>query len=349
MKNWKETLVAPSATLFEALDAINRSACQIALVVDEEMKLLGTLSDGDARRAILSGHALDQPIEEAANSSPTCARPGDRPSDLLLIMRDMGLHQIPMLEADGTVVGLATIDELLHSTARSEEVVIMVGGFGRRLRDLTRNVPKPMLSVGGRPILETILMNFRSQGFKRFWFAVHFKADIVEAHFGDGSNWGVEIHYLREEEPLGTAGALGLWEEGPAGPFILTNGDLLTKVDYTHLLDRHIASGCDATMAVRDYEVQVPFGVVRDVDGQIETIEEKPTYRSTVNAGIYVLSPSVLELIPKNTRVDITDLFESMIQAGLRARSHRVDGYWKDIGRIDDFKRANTDFDEVFP
>ncbi|QDV08651.1 D-glycero-alpha-D-manno-heptose 1-phosphate guanylyltransferase [Planctomycetes bacterium Poly30] len=349
MKNWKETLVAPTATLFEALAAINRSACQIALVIDEDMRLIGTLSDGDARRAILSGHALDQPIHDAANPSPTCARPGDRPSDLLRLMRDRGLHQIPVLEESGIVVGLATIDELLHATSRPEEVVIMVGGFGRRLRDLTRNVPKPMLSVGGRPILETILTNFRAQGFKRFWFAVHFKAEIVEAHFGDGSKWGVEIRYLREEEPLGTAGALGLLPHVPERPLILTNGDLLTTVDYTHLVDRHIASGCDATMAVRDYEVQVPFGVIKDVDGAIETIEEKPVYHSTVNAGIYVLSPSVLGLIPKRERMDVTTLFELAIESGLRARSHRIDGYWRDIGRVDDFQRANTDYDEVFP
>lgn len=348
MKNWQDTLVPPSATLREALGAIDRSASRIALVVDESRRLLGTLSDGDARRAFLAGRELEDPVHSVMSERPTVARDVERRSEILGVMRANGLHQIPLLDADGRVVGLATIDDLLTPPTRDEWVVIMAGGRGTRLRELTKDTPKPMLSVGGRPLLETVLRNFKSQGFERFWFAVNFKADQVESYFADGTEFGVQIEYLREEQCLGTAGALGLLPERPEAPIVLTNADLLTKIDYVELVDRHAGSGADATMAVREYEVQVPFGVVKEHGGTIHGIDEKPVLRSTVNAGIYVLAPRVLDLVEPCVPLDVTALFERIGAAGLSAKSQRVDGYWMDIGRMGDFERANRDFAEVF-
>ena len=348
MKNWKDTLVPSGATLREALGAIDRSASRIALVVDERQHLLGTLSDGDARRAFLAGRELEDRVESVMATGPTIAHESERRNQILGVMRSKGLHQIPLVDSAGRVVGLATIDDLLTPPAREEWVVIMAGGLGTRLKELTKDTPKPMLNVGGRPLLETVVRNFRSQGFKRFWFAVNFKAEQVEAHFGDGTDLGIEIQYLREQKRLGTAGALALLPERPDVPVVLTNADLLTKIDYVDLAERHADSGADATMAVREYEVQVPFGVVKEREGSIHGIDEKPVLRSTVNAGIYVLAPRVLDLIEGIEVLDVTVLFDRISRAGMCAKSQRVDGYWMDIGRMGDFERANRDYAAVF-
>jgi NDP-sugar pyrophosphorylase family protein len=224
----------------------------------------------------------------------------------------------------------------------------MAGGLGTRLGDLTRDVPKPMLPVGSRPLLETIVRHIADQGFERLYLAVNYKAEQIENHFGDGSTLGLDIRYLREEQRLGTAGALGLLPQPPEQPLIVTNADLLTKEDFGSMVDRHAESGADATMAVRPYEMQVPFGVVRERDGQIESIDEKPLQRYVVSAGIYVLSPSTLALVPKGQALDMPALYDAIIARGLRARCHHVRSYWLDIGRLSDYERANLDFGEVF-
>jgi dTDP-glucose pyrophosphorylase len=348
MKQWESALVGPQTSLREALATIDRAGCQIALVVDGQRRLLGTLSDGDARRALLRGVGLDDRASAAMHDSPTCARQGDDRQSILATMRRLGLHQLPLLDADGIVVGLETVDDYLAAPQREQWVVIMAGGMGRRLEELTRETPKPMLKVGSRPLLETIVRSFADQGFRRFYFAVNYKAEQIEAHFGDGERLGVQIRYLRERERLGTAGALSLLPEPPSQPIFVTNGDLLTKEDYGHMLDRHVEADAHATMAVRDYEMQVPFGVVRERNGRIEAIEEKPVQRFVVSAGMYVLSPAALELVPQDRYFDMPSLFDAIVQRGLRSRCHHVDGYWLDIGRLPDYERANLDFDEVF-
>lgn len=348
MKTWERALVGPDTTLREALATIDEAGCQIALVVDARRRLLGTLSDGDARRALLKGATLADRVASAMHATPACARTGDDRQAILATMRRLGLHQIPVLDPQGAVVGLETVDDYLATPTRDNWVVIMAGGLGTRLRELTGDTPKPMLRIGSRPLLETIVRSYAEQGFRRLWLAVNYKADQIEAHFGDGSAFGVEIRYLREEQRLGTAGALSLLPERPAEPLIVTNADLLTKEDYGRMVDRHVEAGADATMAVRDYEMQVPFGVVRERDGRIEAIEEKPVQRFVVSAGMYVLSPSTLPLVPRNEFFDMPSLFEALVTAGRHTRCHTVDGYWLDIGRLPDYERANHDFPEVF-
>lgn len=348
MKNWKDTLIAANTTLRGALETINEVGCQMALVVDGQQRLLGTLSDGDARRALLRGLTLADPVSEAMHRTPTVVKVDDDRETRLGVMKRLGLHQLPVVDAQGYVVGLEVVGDFLVAPERDEWVVIMAGGLGSRLKELTRETPKPMLSVGSRPILETIIRAFAEQGFRHFYLAVNYKAEQIEAHFGDGSKFGVHVHYLREERRLGTAGALSLLPMLPERPFIVTNADLLTKEDYCAMVDRHVAEAADATMGVRKYEMQVPFGVVREDAGRIAGIDEKPVHRFVVSAGMYVLSPRMLELVPRDAFFDMPSLFEAAIGQGLQARCHLVDGYWLDIGRPADFEQANNDFHEVF-
>jgi dTDP-glucose pyrophosphorylase len=348
MKNWEEALIGPDATLIQALAAIDRSRCQVALVVDAQRRLLGTLTDGDVRRCLLRGLTVSDQASEGMYRNPTTARVGEDRQSMLATMRGLSLHQIPILDASGSVVGLETVDDLLVAPIRKNWIVLMAGGLGARLGKLTRDTPKPMLKVGSRPLLETIVRGFADQGFRHFYFAVNYKAEQIESHFGDGAALGVEISYLRERERLGTAGALSLLPGRPELPLLATNADLLVKEDYGSMIERHVEWKADATMAVRPYEMQVPFGVVRERDGQIETIEEKPIQRFVVSAGMYVLSPTVLDLVPRGTYYDMPSLFDAAVREGLRTRCHHVDGYWLDVGRVTDYQRANIDFDEVF-
>ncbi len=348
MKSWQRVLVGPNTSLREALEKIDAAGSQMVLVVDENRQLLGTFSDGDARRSLLKGVSLSDSVNSVMHKNPTCANADDDRLTMLATMRRLGVHQLPIVTTQGIVVGLETVDDYFATPQRDQWVIIMAGGLGSRLQELTKNTPKPMLKVGSRPLLETIVRSYADQGFHNFYLAVNYKAEQIEAHFGDGSELGINIQYLREKERMGTAGALSLLPERPSQPFVVTNADLLTKENYGHMVDLHIDTKSDATMGVRNYEMQVPFGVIKEFDGRIETIEEKPIQCFTVSAGVYVLSPQVLDLVPKAQFFDMPTLFEVMIQRGMRTRCHQIDGYWLDIGRLPDYEQANSDFYEVF-
>jgi dTDP-glucose pyrophosphorylase len=348
MQNWQKALISPSLTLRQALQVINDVGCQIVLVVDSELRLLGTLSDGDVRRVLLRGLTLDTPVFEAMHKTPMVVYGNDDRETRLGVMKREGFHQLPVVDSHGHVIGLEIVDDFLQAPIHKESVVIMAGGLGSRLKELTQDTPKPMLKVGPRPILETIIRSFSEQGFRRFYLAVNYKAEQIEDHFGDGSRLGVEVNYLREQQRMGTAGALSLLPSFPERPILVTNADLLTKADYGAMLEKHETSGADATMGVRKYEMQVPFGVVQEEDGRISSVFEKPVHQFMVSAGVYVLSPSVLKLVPHNEFFDMPSLFEMISNEGLYARSHYIDDYWLDIGQRSDFDRANYDFHEIF-
>lgn len=335
-------------TLRDALLAIEGATSQFAMVVDDQGRLIGTLTDGDARRGLLRGLTLADPVSEVMHQNPIFARVSDSRHVVVGLMREKGLHQIPLVDENGVVVGLDLVDDLLVSKKRENWVIIMAGGLGTRLKELTLETPKPMLTVGTKPLLETILLDFASQGFRKFYLAVNYKAEQIVSHFGDGSRFGVEIRYVREHKRMGTAGGMSLLPEHPDTSMIVTNADLLTNQDFGALVDQHDQSNADATMAVRSYEMQVPFGVVKEKNGLIEAIVEKPVQRFTVSAGIYVLSPKVLKLIPDDSYFDMPSLFEEILKSGMQARCHSIDGYWLDIGRLDDYKQANADFSKVF-
>lgn len=348
MKSWEDVLIGPQTTLREALQVIDRTGDRIALVVDGQQRLMGTLSDGDIRRGLLKGLGLADAVATAMHEHPTCARVEDNRTSILVQMRRGGFHQMPVVDASNRVVGLQTLDDLLAAPARDNWVVIMAGGLGTRLSELTRDTPKPMLRVGSRPLLETIVRNLADQGFVRLYLAVNYRADQIEGHFDNGREFGVEIHYLRERQRMGTAGALGLLPQTPTAPVIVINADLLTKEDFGQLVDRHVQSGAEATMAVRDYEMQVPFGVVREREGAIEGIEEKPIQRFVVNAGIYVLSPRVLHKVHVGEYLDMPTLFQRLVDDGSKTRCCPITGYWLDIGRLGDYERANDEFGDHF-
>jgi len=347
MSNWSRLILSPQATVRDAIERIDTGGMQIALVVDARQHLLGTISDGDVRRGILRGISLDAPAESIMNKAPTVSRPGEDRDALLATMRAWQLSRIPVLDSDGRLVGLETLDELVLPPARDNLVVLMAGGLGARLRPLTEDRPKPMIMIGKRPILETILLNFIEYGFRRFYISVNYKAEMVTDYFGDGSRWGVEISYIKEPERMGTAGAVGLLPEVPTKPVIVMNGDLLTKVNFGSLLDFHAAHAAEATMCVREYDLQVPYGVVKLDDHRLLSVEEKPVHRFFVNAGIYVLSPAALSLIPAGF-YDMPNLFEGLVAQRRETAVFPIREYWMDIGHLSDLEKANGDFDALF-
>lgn len=349
MKDIQQILVSPEMPILEAIKAIEAGARQIALVVDGDCRLLGTVTDGDIRRGILRGIGLDQPMSSVMNAQPLTARPEQGHDAVLRLMRKREIHQIPIVDADGQVVGLETLDDLIHQDALDVWVVLMAGGLGTRLRPLTENVPKPLLPVGGRPLLETIIENFALQGFRRIFLSVNYKAEMFESHFGDGSALGVQIEYVHEQGRMGTAGALALLPELPEKPLIVMNGDLLTTVNFRQLLDFHREHQVRATMGVREYSFQVPYGVVQTDRQRLVSVSEKPVHNFFVNAGIYVLEPNVLDLIPRDKPYDMPKLFEAIAADGGEAAVFPVLDYWLDVGRLSDLDRANQDFSSVFP
>jgi dTDP-glucose pyrophosphorylase len=348
VKNFRKIQLSPSASIRETIQLIDASAMQIALVVADDGKLAGTVTDGDIRRAILAGVSLDEAVEKIMNRQPSVCRQEDGREAILARMQTRRLRHMPIVDDEGYLVSLQALDEFVAPAMRENVVVLMAGGVGSRLRPLTEDCPKPMLKIGGRPILETILLNFIEHGFRRFYISVNYKSDAIMDYFGDGSKWSVDIQYLRESQKLGTAGALSLLPERPAHPVLVMNGDLLTKVNFSQLLDFHFSHNAPGTMCVREYDFQVPYGVVRIDNHCIVGIDEKPVQRFFVNAGIYVLEPEALAHIPANTYFDMPSLFEKLIEQKKDALVFPIREYWLDIGRLADYDRANGEFEQVF-
>ena len=347
-KEWRATLVRDSATIRAAIRAIDDSALQIALVVDAEQRLVGTVTDGDVRRALLRGIALDTTVADIMNRQPAACPAALGREAALAVMRSADVKQVPLLDPAGRVIGLEILGDVVKRVERDNWVVLMAGGLGQRLRPLTQDCPKPMLSVGGQPILEIILKNFARQGFSRFFLSVNYKAEMVRNHFGDGERWDVHIDYLEEREKLGTAGALGLLPERPSQPLIIMNGDLLTDINFGSMLDFHLEQRATATMAVREHTVEVPFGVIDLADDYLAGVTEKPRYSWFVNAGVYVVEPRVIDLVERGKPVDMPDLFKRVLAGNERIAAFPVREYWRDIGRLEDFERANVDYPVAF-
>jgi dTDP-glucose pyrophosphorylase len=348
MKSWENILIPTAATVREAIRVIDAGGLQLCLAVDGDGKLLGTVSDGDVRRAILRGVSLDAPAAEIMNRKPTVARLEDERDYLLATMRAKQLNRLPMVDDDNRLVGLETLDDLLERQSRDNLAVLMAGGLGERLLPLTEDCPKPLLKVGGRPILETILINLLDHGFQHFYISVNYKAEMIKDYFGDGSRWGTRIDYLEERDRMGTAGALALLPERPSAPFLVMNGDLLTKANFSHLLDFHATHQAAGTMCVREHTFQIPYGVVKLDRHRIRAIEEKPRRHYFFNAGIYVLAPQALDLIPRGAPFDMPSLFEKLLAAGHETAAFHLRDYWLDIGQPDDFAQAQGDFAAEF-
>jgi dTDP-glucose pyrophosphorylase len=344
MSNWRDALVSSSTSLRQTIEAITEGNLQIALVVDSENKLLGTVTDGDIRKAILAGKDLNITAGEAMRSQPITSASKTPRAAILKLMREKRIHQMPLLDDQGRVVDVLTVDDMIGAAQKPNAVVIMAGGLGTRLHPLTEETPKPMLKVGGKPILETIIQSFIDQGFTNFFVSVNYKANIISEYFGDGSSLGAKINYLHEKSRLGTAGGLSLLPRDIHAPIIVMNGDLLTRISVDALLDFHERESAVATMVVREDHYQVPYGVV-EVDGtQIVGVEEKPIQRHLVNAGIYVISQDGLNNIPGDTFYDMPTHFAKLAANGHRTAAFPLHEYWVDIGRLDELERAQREW-----
>ncbi|WP_418357302.1 nucleotidyltransferase family protein [Shewanella basaltis] len=342
--SWKKILISPKSTIIESLKVIDTQALRVALVVNENMELQGVVTDGDIRRGILSGVGLDSCVSEIMNRNPITACATTPKKELVKLMEKKSILSVPLVEKN-IVVGLETLQHIFDVPEYDNPVFIMAGGFGTRLRPLTDNCPKPMLKIGNRPILETLILSFKNAGFKNFYISTHFMPEQIHGYFGNGSAFDVNIKYVHEDNPLGTGGALGLLPDDlPADlPLIMINGDVLTKVDFQRLLAFHNDKNADATMCVREYDYQIPYGVIEGDGNKITSMVEKPVQRFFVNAGIYVVSPRVIKSVPKNHRIDMPTLLEQHMNQRNNVLMFPIHEYWLDIGRMDDFNRAQVD------
>ena len=348
MKDWQKALVSPSTTIIEALDVIDRAALRVAFVVDGERRLLGTLTDGDVRRALLRGIQLDALVGSVMNREPIFADPHEEPDSIRDLMIARGIQHVPLLDSRSRLIDVVVLEDLLQTPETDQRVILMVGGLGLRLRPLTETTPKPMLEVGGKPVLEITVERLVRQGFRNFTLCVNYLASRIEDHFGDGSRFGAKIEYVRESEPLGTAGALRLLPARPTAPFVVMNGDILTTLDFRELLSFQAEHNAAATMAVRPYEMQIPFGVVTNDGPRVVSFTEKPIQSFFVNAGIYALDPATLDALPEAGACDMPTLFQRVSDRGGATVVFPVREYWLDVGCHDDVARANRDYLDVF-
>ncbi|WP_417333251.1 nucleotidyltransferase family protein [Halarcobacter sp.] len=348
MKKIENLKLSVNASIKEALEIIDTGAIRIAIVVDDNEKVLGTITDGDIRRGFLIGLDLTSSIKDLYFKKPTLANINDSKESIIQKALSKKLYQIPIVDDKGRLVDIEDLASLIRVTKRRNRVILMAGGLGTRLRPLTEGIPKPLLKVGNKPILETIIENFAKYGFVNITISVNYKADMIKEYFGDGSNFGVNIDYIEETKRLGTAGALSLLKEKPIEPFFVMNADLLTNINFTHLLDFHSFENAIATMCVREYNYQVPYGVIETDESKIISIKEKPIEKFFVNAGIYALSPQVFEYIPNNEFFDMPTLFEKLIEKELKTISFPLHEYWLDIGRMSDFEQAQSEYFRVF-
>ena len=350
MYDWRKVVLKLNDTVQTAIMALNEgSFFRIVIVVDESERLIGTVTDGDIRRGLIKHFSMDTAINKIMSVNPTVAFESDDKQKVFSKMKGLDLLSMPIIDSDRKIVGIETLKSLLEKSKYDNPVFLMAGGFGKRLKPLTDHLPKPLLKVGNKPILENILDQFIASGFHDFYISIHYKSEMVKKHFGDGSNWNVSIKYIHEEEPLGTAGGLGLLPSDlPKLPILMMNGDLLTKIDFDKLLNFHLETGDDATMCVREYDFKVPYGVIKADGRHIVSIQEKPIQNFFVNAGVYVLNQSILDIVDGVKYLDMPELLEKIIKGSGRVNMFPVHEYWLDIGQIEQFDQAQQDSIKLF-
>jgi dTDP-glucose pyrophosphorylase len=339
---WRKTIVPIGGTIKEVVNLLNEIGLKIVLITDESNILIGTISDGDIRRGLLKGLDLSSPVTGIIRSSPIVVSPEINREIVLQIMTSNKIQQIPIVNEKNQVIGLHLWDELNTPVIYSNMMLIMAGGKGTRLHPQTLNCPKPLLPIAGRPILEHIIERAKNQGFTNFVLAINYLGHMIEDYFGDGDKFGVKIQYLRENLPLGTAGGLSLLDPKPESSFIVTNGDVITEINYVELLNFHHQNSASATMAVRGYEWQNPFGVVETQGLEIIGFEEKPITRSHINAGVYALEPSALSLLGKSEPCDMPTLLKRLQEKSKLVIAFPMHESWLDIGRLEDLNKLSV-------
>ncbi len=343
-----ERILLPlSASINDAMECINRTLKGIVLIVNQERRLISTITDGDIRRALLHGmmqsDSLDKVIETKPSNRITTAPVGTSDEALIELMTERGVRQVPLLDAEGRVCDLACLDDLVVDSFSHVQAVVMAGGYGRRLRPLTEDTPKPMLEVADRPLLEHMIDHLRESGIGRICLSTHYHANVIQDHFRSGEKMGVDISYVQEEQPMGTAGALALMDVSVEGPLLVVNGDILTKVDFKQLLAFHQEHKAALTVGVRAYDVPVPYGVVEVEGVHVRQLREKPVLKFNVNAGIYLMEPEIRKEIPLGRKMDMTDLIDILIEQGRTVVCFPIHEYWMDIGTPEDYARVNED------
>lgn len=339
---WRQVILPIDSTIQQAIRNLNESSMKIVVVVNARGELEGTISDGDIRRGLLKGLDFNSPIDSIIHRNALVVPPALGRETVMQLMRVNKIQQIPVVDERQQVVGLHLWDEIASPPVRSNLMVIMAGGKGIRLRPFTENCPKPLVLVAGKPMLEHIIERGKLEGFHHFVLAIHYLGHMIEDYFGNGERLGVRIDYLREQSPLGTAGALGLLKPRPDAPFVVTNGDVLTDIRYGELLDFHMRHNASATMAVRLHEWQHPFGVVQTKGVEIVGFEEKPIARTHINAGVYVLEPDALSVLEEGAPCDMPTLFERLQAKMKRTVAYPMHEPWLDVGRPDDLSLANA-------
>jgi len=349
IRKLKDVCVSDGCSVREAMSCIDKTGCGIALVVDDSMHLIGTISDGDYRRAVMDGcdlemsaNALIKQKDNTLFAKPITAKKGSNSDEWLDIMRMRGVRQIIVVDDDERVVDFARLDDLVPERSSPLRAIVIAGGFGLRMRPLTDNLPKPMLPVGGKPVMEHVVDQLKNAGITHISVATHYKPEQIENYFGDGSSFGVKINYINEDEPLGTGGAVGLLPQSNDTTLVV-NGDILTQVNFRSMMNCHQEHKADMTVAVRRYSMQVPFGVVECDGHNILSINEKPSMNFLVNAGFYLIEPSVYQFIPRGKRFDMTDLIGWLRKANRPIVSFPVIEYWLDIGQHADYLKAQQD------
>ena len=338
---WRDSIVKINTPIKIAIEQLNKVGIKIALVLDENFRLLGTISDGDFRRGMLSGLTLEDTVEKIMNKNPRTVNEGTSRLEILKLMNETKILQIPIVDRNNFVIGLHLWDDISVQAKYSNIMVIMAGGKGSRLHPQTENRPKPMLLVAGIPILEHIIKRARSQGFNHFIIAINYLGQIIEDYFKDGHKFGVKIEYLHEDVPLGTAGALSLLSHKPERAFIVTNGDVITDINYSDFLEYHTVQNAAATVAVHTHEFQIPYGVVQINGLEVESYEEKPIVSSLINAGVYALDPDILDLIPEPKFRDMPELLDISRDLKKKVIVYPLHESWIDIGRPIDLEIAN--------
>ncbi len=330
-----ENILSDTATLVQAIQAIEKATIKIVLVVDAHNILIGSVTDGDIRRALLNGKTQDAPLHSFMHRNPYSLPPETSRAELLAVMETTDVKHIPLVDKTNRILGIVTRDGLLGQryTRRTNPVIIMAGGKGTRMLPLTTHIPKPMVEINGRPMLEWIVKRFTSQGFSQFYFAINHLGHIIESHFGDGAAFDCDIHYIREPKPLGTAGAISLLPESArAEPMVVINGDIMARLDFGNILDFHLASHAIATVCTKEHRLEVPFGVIEMRDGYLTTIAEKPSYAHHVSAGIYVLNPQALDCMETNAPIDMPTLLLQCVSANHNVAVFPIQEEWADVG-----------------
>lgn len=344
MKNWKKTLLKKSSAIHSAIKSLSDSGFQIVLVVSKDLKLIGTITDGDIRKGLLNGLSTNDPINKIVNRNCITASPSTSEYMMKKIMQKNTILQLPLVGKNKKVIGLKVWDELFFDEQEKQiknKIVIMAGGKGKRMLPYTRKCPKPLLRLANKPILEHILIKAKSEGFDDFIFSINYLGHMIKKFFENGKNWGVHIKYIEEKFPLGTAGSLSLLNLKPKLPFVVCNGDIISEISFKKLLNFHLENKAVATMAVKPHELRNPYGVVKIKGNGIIDLKEKPISRSYVNAGVYIFDPIVLKYLKKNKVLDMNTLFQSLIRKSKRVIAYTAYESWSDVGKPADLKKAN--------